>query len=71
MSFFSSRQYDIWLWNPLKHQTTLLIKKYTLTPRRIISRTVQFLVILRTQTIYVYLFIYGRVEWQYSRDVFK
>ena len=29
--------------------------KYTLTPRSMSSRTVQFLVILRTLTIYVYL----------------
>ena len=44
------------------HQNTKsprLSLKYTLTPRSMSSRTVQFLVILRTQAIYVYLFIYG------------
>ena len=54
MSFFSSRQYEIFpelfytlLWNPLKHQTTPLFIELHFDP------FVQFLVILRTLFIYL------------------
>ena len=38
-------------------------KHPALTPRSMSSRTVQFLVILRTQAIYVYLFIYEHNQY--------